>query len=182
MMRRLYALSICFFLLVAACGKNTLSGVDADSNAGGPKISITSPKDGSTVKAIKAATKVKVTGFNLENKMGMKAEDGEGHIIYYIWNGFGDGAAYQIPTTPGQPANSGGTGYVAVASAETKNDWSAFVQPGRQTFAAQLVNNDNTPLDPPQIARVIVEVKGEKATPAPSTDEEPGQGGKGPNG
>ena len=106
---------------------------------------------------LRARIEVEVEGFELVNKMGEEAKGGEGHLIYYAWNGFGESPDYEFPTALGQPANAGGTGYVAAASHETTYDWSSFfVKPGPQLFAVQLVNNDHTPLDPPQTARVRV--------------------------
>ena len=192
MKRRFFAVSVSALLLLGACGGG---GADLPPGAteeptpntsGNPKVAIVSPKDGDEVDINDAVVKVDVSGFTLTHKMGLEAVEGEGHLIYYVWNGFGeDGTTYAVPTTPGQPANSGGTGYVAVASAERENAWSAFVQPGRQVFAAQLVNNDNTPLDPPQVAKVTVTVTGEKGKPASDKsdeeEEDGGGGGRGPN-
>ena len=192
MKRRICALSVSALLLLGACGGN---GTDLPPGAteeptpntsGNPKVSIASPKDGDEVDINDVVVKVDVSGFTLTHKMGLEPVDGEGHLIYYVWNGFGeDGTTYAVPTTPGQPANSGGTGYVAVASAEKENAWSAFVQPGRQVFAAQLVNNDNTPLEPPQVAKVTVTVTGKRGEPADQSDEDDegkdGGGGRGPN-
>ena len=193
MNRRLCAVFVSALLLCAACGGDNPPAPDASPAAnenetkGNPKISIVSPKEGAEVEILNATVKVEVSGFTLTHKMGLEAESGEGHIIYYIWNGFGeDGTTYEVPTTPGQPANTGGTGYVAVASAEKEHGWTSFIQPGRQTFAAQLVNNDNTPLEPPQVAKVIVDVSGAKPTGTPDSDEEERNGdeggGGGPNG
>ena len=114
---------------------------------------------------------VQVANFKLADKMGEKAVEGEGHIIYYIWNGFGT-SEYEVPTSFGKPANAGGTGYVAAASAKTIYEWSApFVRNGRQDLVVQLVNNDHTPLDPPQVYRVTVSITGvaPASAPPPST-------------
>jgi hypothetical protein len=118
------------------------------------RVSISSPRDGATIKASEAVVVTKVTGFDLVDKIGEKAKPGEGHLIYYM------GAGYEIPVDPHRPATAGGQGsFVSAASAKTKYTWEN-ASPGRQTFTAQLVNNDNTPLDPPRAAQVTVTISG----------------------
>jgi hypothetical protein len=71
-------------------------------------------------------------------------------IIYY----------YDVtpPVTPGQPAFSAPGTYVVRVPLEESTIWKN-VPPGQHTFSAQLVNpDDNSPLDPPVIARSIVTV------------------------
>ncbi len=130
----------------------------------GPTLLIASPDPGSTVESAKVSVETKVTGIDIVDKFGRPNEDGEGHLIYYANNGFQP--TYEVPTTKGRPANSGGTGYIAAVSAATEYDWSRWnLKGGDQVLAVQIVNNDNTPLDPPLVARVTITVK---ASPTPS--------------
>jgi hypothetical protein len=143
--------------------------------AGDASITITSPDDGTTFDGELPKVSVKVEGFELANKMGEAPKRGEGHIIYYGWNGFGP-SDYEVPTALGQPANAGGTGYIAAASHETTYEWlPAFIRPGQQSLVVQLVNNDHTPLDPPVTARVSVTISN-PPTPMPPTPT-PADGG-----
>jgi len=177
MMRRFYVICLCSLFVLGACGGNKPSKSADGAGDGAAKVSIVSPKDGAEVKISKGTVKIEVSGFRLANKMGMDAEDGEGHVIYYIWNGYGeDGTTYEIPTVPGQPANSGGTGFVALASAEKENHWTSFLVPGKQKFAVQLVNNDNTPLEPAKVDQITVTVTGTRPTPEPGSGEGGGEG------
>jgi hypothetical protein len=187
MMRRLAVLCACS-LLFAACGDDGNPSTGPDGATNSAVVNITSPDDGDEVKISKGVVKIDVSGFTLANKMGLDPEDGEGHVVYYIWNGYGpDGTTYQVPQVPGQPANSGGTGFVALASAEKENHWRSFLQPGKQKWAVQLVNNDNTPLEPPVVDEITVTVTGKPATPEPRDEDGgpvpgSGQGGGGGGG
>jgi len=121
---------------------------------------ITRPAQGSTVEAGNVTVSVEVDKFNVVDKIGQAAEDGEGHVHFYIDVG-------EIPTVDGKPATTEEGTYHAQATQEfTWED----VEPGTHTFAVQLVNNDHTPLSPPVIAQVTVEVEegGDGGTPTRS--------------
>jgi len=90
---------------------------------------------------------VRVSNFNLVDKIGQANIPGEGHIIYY--------ADVQPPTTPGQPALTAPGTYEV--SANTSYLWTNLFT-GVHTLGVQLVNNDNTPLSPPVIAQVTMNV------------------------
>ncbi len=79
--------------------------------------------------------------------IGQPPTPGEGHYIYYF------GA--EPPTTPGQEALTEPGTYVITA--DSTITWTA-VEPGQYTIWVQLVNNDNTPLEPPVVARAEVVV------------------------
>jgi hypothetical protein len=128
------------------------SGGGGTPTAGAPAITVTMPKPGSTTSGDRIDVKVQVSGFRLVDKVGQAPQAGEGHIIYYR------GQDYDIPTDAGRPATSGGRGsFTAVPSTTTSHSW-ADVPRGQQTFAVQLVNNDDTPLSPPRQAEVTVSV------------------------
>jgi hypothetical protein len=130
------------------------SGTAGREPAGAANIAIRSPRGEADVPSGKVEVSVDVQGFRLVAKAGKQAKQGEGHIIYYL------GDDYEVPVAAGAPATSGGRGaFTSASSASTSYTWSS-VAAGRQKFAAQLVSNDDTPLDPPQFAEVVVRVRG----------------------
>jgi hypothetical protein len=193
---RLFAIVLCGLFALVACGGPRdvpdLSSLTPEPfptaapgatglPSSGTSIKIVSPEDGDSVVPTKRTApsgrkldsfrvKVEVSGFKIVEDYGGKAVAGQGHVVYYVWNGYGDdGTAYQVPTALGQPANSGGNSYVAAAEAKTSYTWfPPFVRPGRQALAVQLVSSDHTPLDPPQVARINVEVSAPTGTPEPT--------------
>jgi len=86
---------------------------------------------------------VAVSNFNLVDKLGQPNVAGEGHIHYFM--------DVTAPTTPGQPAVTTPGTYVATTA--TSYTWKN-VGGGPHTFAAELVNNNHTPLVPPVVATV----------------------------
>jgi Domain of unknown function (DUF4399) len=110
---------------------------------------ITRPEQGSTVEAGNVTVSVDVKKFDVVDKLGQAPEDGDGHVHFYIDVG-------EIPTVAGEPATTDEGTYHAQAT--TEFTWED-VEPGEHTFAVQLVNNDHTPLNPPVIAQVTVEVE-----------------------
>ena len=187
MTRRLIVL-LCCLAFAAACGSDdpgprltpaplpTAAPGATGLPAGDASITIISPDEGTTFDGELPKVSVRVEGFELADKMGEAAKPGEGHIIFYAWNGFGT-SDYEVPTALGQPANSGGTGYIAVASAETSYEWRpGFLRPGEQSLVVQLVNNDHTPLDPPVTARVSISISNPPtAVPPTSTPADGGE-------
>jgi len=124
--------------------------------------------EGATLNAGDIKVGVDVKKFDVVDKIGQAAKEGEGHIHYYIDAG-------EVPTKDGQPAvTSDNRTYHAQA---TKDYTWPNVSAGEHTFAAQLVNNDHTPLRPPVIAQVTVTVKatGGATTPARSLTSSPVQ-------
>ena len=87
---------------------------------------------------------IEVSGFNLVEKYGEENVEGEGHIIYYY---------VDPPTFPFYPAytfegtNSNGT-------INTVFTWRNSPE-SYDIYAAQLVNNDDTPLNPPVYAMIV---------------------------
>jgi hypothetical protein len=80
-----------------------------------------------------------------DDKIGQANVAGEGHIIYYL--------NVDPPTVAGQPAvTASGT---FKATTEAYNVWEN-VPAGENVFSLQIVNNDNTPLDPPVVGQIIV--------------------------
>ncbi len=112
-----------------------------------PSAIIQLPLNRATVPAGSINVLVKVSNFNLVNKLGQTNSQGEGHIHYFL-----DAVA---PIEPGKPAVTA-TGTYA-ATAETSYSW-ANVKPGTHTLSVELVNNDHTPLTPPVVAKVTIVV------------------------
>jgi plastocyanin len=102
-----------------------------------PSLSIVEPSSGNKFSIGSVQISVQVSGFNLINKIGQANAAGEGHLIYYM--------DVVPPTMAGMTAVTDPGTYGAVA--DTTYTWDN-VGGGSHTFAAQLVNNDNTPLNP----------------------------------
>ena len=80
-----------------------------------------------------------------DDHVGQANVPGEGHYIYYL--------DVDPPTTQGQPAiTAAGTYKITAGSSFT---WSQ-VPTGTHTFALQLVNNDNTSLNPAAIMKTTL--------------------------
>ncbi len=117
------------------------------SSSSAPTVTITAPKAGATLGVGSATVTVKVSNFNLVNKLGQANVAGEGHIHYFM--------DVDPPTAPGQPAFTAAGTYAATTS--TSYTW-LNVPAGTHKFSVELVNNDHTPLTPPVVASVTVTV------------------------
>jgi hypothetical protein len=139
------------FLLAAIL----VSAKAADLGFGGPSITITSPTNGSTVPAGDVTISVHVDDFSLVNKLGQANVAGEGHIHYFM--------DVKIPTAPGKPALTAVGTYVPTIN--TSYTW-MDVKPGMHNFSVELVNNDHTPLSPPQYFEINVTAMAASTTSA----------------
>lgn len=155
---RAAALLVAGVLLAGACGTNETPVIEATptaeetatpSPAPGPTVAIAEPEDDATIQAGDVEVSVDAEHFEVVDKLGEAAVEGEGHVHFYL-------DAEDIPTAPGEPAvTEEGTYH---ASATTSHTWTG-VEPGEHTFGVQLVNNDHTPLEPPVTAEVTVTVE-----------------------
>lgn len=127
---------------LAACTPGTTA------TSASPCIVITSPSENSTAPPGPVTVTVSVCNFTLVDKLGQPNVAGEGHIHYFL-------DANPIPTTPGKPALTAPGTYAPTAA--TSYTW-PNVTAGTHTFAAELINNDHTPLNPPLISKVTVTV------------------------
>jgi hypothetical protein len=163
--RRVIAGALSAMLLMGACASPTSEEPDVTVSRGGagrPVIRIVAPEFGATVHGgtkRQVEITVRVSRFELVDKIGKKAKKGEGHIVFYR----AESENARIPMTKGQKATVGGSGkFTSYATSKTSYKWPFMPGPvypeGPWTFAVQLVNNDQTPLVPPQVARVSVEV------------------------
>jgi hypothetical protein len=121
-----------------------LTASAADLGFGAPSIQITSPSDGTSVPSGDVTINVHVDDLTITDQLGGPNVDGQGHILYFMDAG--------VPTTFSNPAFTSNSTTV-VASPNTSYTWTN-VMPGTHRFAVELVNNDNTPLNPPKYAMV----------------------------
>jgi hypothetical protein len=113
-----------------------------------PIIGIITPGYATTVPAGDVTVSVTVSNFNLVDKEGQAAVPGEGHIIYYFDK--------TPPTVSGQSAlTEAGTYAVSMNTSYTWHN----VKPGAYFFSVQLVNNDDTPLNPKTVFIDLVNVQ-----------------------
>ncbi len=119
------------------------------------QVMITAPVDGAVLPEGEVQVAVDVENFDLVDRLGETNVTGEGHINYYM--------DVPIPIVQGRPAVSASGTYEATQN--TTYAWKN-VSAGTHNFSVQLVNNDNTPLDPPITDKVTITVTGPMA-PAP---------------
>ena len=111
------------------------------------RILILEPSADSTVSQ-DVTVKTYVEFFNLVDKIGQANVPGEGHIIFYL--------DVTPPLKKGESAlTAEGTYFI---TKDTVHVWEN-VPAGAHTFTVQLVNNDNTPLEPASAVRAPVTVK-----------------------
>ena len=136
---------------LAACVENPAAEPAGDD--AGRTVEIISPQDGATVPPGDMTVTVQVTNFKIVDKQGQANVSGEGHVHFYL-----DVAA---PTAPGVPAIPAGGEWAHVSGTTYtfKN-----VAPGTHTIDVELVNNDHTPLNPPAVYQITVDVSAEGAT------------------
>ena len=136
----LLILTIPFILVAASCRPEPVAPDDA-------RVLILDPSASATLPAGDITIKTFVEYFKLVDKSGQANQPAEGHIMFYI--------DVTPPVTKGDSAlTAAGTYFVTTNTSYT---WSN-VQPGNHTFWVQLVNNDNTPLEPAAAVRVPVTV------------------------
>ena len=121
----------------------------SSSPANAASLTIKSPAEGSTQKTGSVKVAVDVQGWRLVDKIGQPNVPGEGHLIYYLGVDF-------VPTAAGRPARTEPGTYAAVD--DRSYTW-RDVQPGTHALWVQIVNNDDTPLEPPVTAHVTVKVE-----------------------
>jgi hypothetical protein len=114
--------------------------------AGRPDMRITTPEQNSSLPPGNVVIELAVDGFLVNaGSMGVVNRTGEGHAIYYLDE--------EPPTDKGIPAIT----ETCIVSSKLRKLWKA-VPPGPHVFSVQLVNNDDTPLDPPVFRSVSVKV------------------------
>ncbi|MHB8104157.1 MAG: cupredoxin domain-containing protein [Dehalococcoidales bacterium] len=133
--------------LVAAMTLSACSNYAAPITTTAPPatIKITSPTGNIVPQIGNVAITVEVANFNLVDKVGQTNAAGEGHILYFL--------DVEAPTMAGMPAVTASGTYAATT--DTSYTWHN-VGGGAHNFSVELVNNDNTPLNPPVTANISV--------------------------
>ena len=121
-------------------GGNQMNGI--------PDIRMVKPSEGATLTGNSVDVSVDVTNFSVVDALGKASVAGQGHIHYFI--------DVLPPTEPGKPAVTTPGSYAATPN--TTHTWEN-VSPGTHTFSVELANNDHTPLVPPVLRTVTVNVK-----------------------
>lgn len=111
------------------------------------QVIILSPSAELTIYSDAVTLEVYVDNFSLMVDNGQTNQSGEGHLIYY--------KDITPPLVKGQTALTP-EGTYAISTGRSFS-WSN-VEAGPHNFWVQLVNNDNTPLEPPAAVRVPVTV------------------------
>lgn len=126
-----------------------------------PQVGIGQPADNGTVEGTSIVVTAWVRDFNLVNKTGQANAAGEGHLLYSM--DLPPSIASKHPTN-----TSNGT---SAASPYGYYTWTN-VTPGMHNFSVELVNNDGTPLSPPAVSSIAVNVVPlpPGATPEPTPD------------
>lgn len=142
---RKYSFLIAILILVvplSSCRPEPVASEDAT-------VIVLQPSAEATITSDSVIVRTFVENIDLVDKAGQDNQAGEGHLVFYL-----DATP---PTVPGASAlTSEGTYYI---SAEKSYTWEN-VSPGKHSFWVQLVNNDNTSLEPPAAVRVPVTVTG----------------------
>ena len=110
-----------------------------------PELAITSPADNAVINGSSVTVTVEVENFYLVNKIGQASVPGQGHLVYFL--------DVVPPTDQGLPVVSSPERSVATTS--TTYAWEN-VGIGEHVLGVELVNNDDTPLDPPVVSTVSV--------------------------
>jgi hypothetical protein len=98
--------------------------------------------------------RTQVTGINLVDKIGQAIAAGEGHLMYY--------SGAEPAVVPTWPAYTYGNTYTA--STSTLTTW-VNALPAYSVYGVEIVNNDNTALNPPVYAMIRTNKQPLSATP-----------------
>lgn len=110
---------------------------------GTPQAVILTPRDGAVLLTGDITIATQVSNFNMVDKLGQPNAAREGHLTYFM--------DVDAQTAQGQSA-------VGIATAQDSYTWTN-VKAGTHTFTIELVNNDNTPLNPPVVAQITITVQ-----------------------
>jgi hypothetical protein len=116
--------------------------------AGMPAVVIVSPRDGEVISGNSVIITAQAANFKLVDKIGQTNAPDEGHLMFY--------QDVEAPTIQGPQATTRPDSYLAAASAS--HTWTGLA-PGTHTFSIQLVNNNNTPINPPVSAKITISIK-----------------------
>jgi hypothetical protein len=134
------AVILLFVVMVSACRPEPVAPEEG-------QLLILSPSAESTLNSNTVTVSVYVDNFRLVDGTGRDNHSREGHLIYY--------KDTVPPLVKGKTSLTQQGSYTS--SKEKSFTWNN-VEPGPHNFWVQLVNNDNTPLEPPVAVRVPITV------------------------
>ena len=143
-------------LILAGCSKQTTTTTTTTTTTQtttttttmvAPTLTITSPADGASLPAGSITVNIQANNFSVVDKQGQANISGQGHVHYFL--------DVDAPTTQGQPAipANGVWTHVAATTYTFVN-----VAPGTHSISVELVNNDHTPLNPPVVRKISINV------------------------
>jgi hypothetical protein len=135
-------LAVVLFIVIplSACRPEPVAPDDA-------RVVILQPSADSVLSSNSVFIRTYVEYFSLVDKIGQVNQPGEGHLIYYM--------DVTPPTVKGRSALTAKDTYII--STQKSFTWENVIT-GQHSFWVQLVNNDNTVLEPPAAVRVPVTV------------------------
>ncbi len=122
--------------------------IKVSAGAGMPALVIVSPREGAEISGDSVTITTESANFSIVDKIGQPNFANEGHLMFY--------QDVEAPTIQGPQATTRPGTYMAVAG--NSYTWQN-VTPGTHSFSVQLVNNNNTPLNPPISAKITVIIK-----------------------
>jgi outer membrane protein assembly factor BamB/plastocyanin len=146
----------------AGVGNATLIAFKLGSSITTQQAMIVQPMDGSVLSTSDVNISVNVQNFMLNESTSSTREtdaSSQGHINYFM--------DVPVPTASGKPAITANGTYVH--SANTSYTW-RNVSAGMHNFSIELVNSNNTPLNPPVVDTVTVTVPNLMAQKGPSAN------------
>jgi plastocyanin len=137
---------VVILVLVVAAFALTMGG-NKQNGPSPPQLIISAPAPSSSAPGPDISVVVEVSNFLLVSKIGQPSVVGEGHLVYYL--------DVKAPTAPNASALTAAGTYVRSISASFV--WMNLT-PGLHTFSVQLVNNNDTVLDPAVFGSVSMTV------------------------
>jgi hypothetical protein len=131
---------LAFLITLSACRPEPVAPDD-------PGIIILQPSAEAVLSTNSITVRTFVENFKLVDKTGQANQHGEGHLIFYK-----DVTPPILKDTSALTAEN-----TYIISNEKSYTWNN-VAPGQHIFWVQLVNNDNTVLEPPAVVRVPITV------------------------
>jgi len=113
-----------------------------------PELTIISPADNAVVNGSSVTVTVDVKNFNLVDKIGQANVAGEGHLVYFIDEVPPIEQRLPVIASPER----------TYATTETAYAWQN-VALGGHVLGVELVNNDDTPLNPPVVSVIQVSLQ-----------------------
>lgn len=143
----------------AGFGNATLIAFKLGSGITTPQAMIIQPKEGAVLSTNNVNISAKILNFNLNKVSGGQSTTVQGYISYFM--------DVPVPTAAGKPAFTASGTYVQ--SGNTSYTWKN-VSAGMHNFSIELVNGNNTPLNPPVADTVTVNVPNLAVQKGPSTN------------